>query len=131
MTPASFSPSLFLVHSYLGLCWNMDLCIQPLYTHRKTSMNICWKVSGVASSLGFSRQQYWSGLPVLPPVDRRWHHRLYGHDFEQGPGDGIGQGSLACCSPWVAKSRTERLNNKTAGKTVSSLLFPGELRKER
>ena len=30
-----------------------------------------------------------------------WHHRLNGHEFEQAPGDGEGQGSLACCSPWV------------------------------
>ena len=28
-----------------------------------------------------------------------WHHRLNGHEFEQTPGDGEGQGSLACCSP--------------------------------
>ena len=27
------------------------------------------------------------------------HHRLNGHEFEQAPGDGDGQGSLACCSP--------------------------------
>ena len=25
-----------------------------------------------------------------------WHHRLNGHEFEQTPGDGKGQGSLAC-----------------------------------
>ena len=29
-----------------------------------------------------------------------WHHRLDGHEFEQTPGDGEGQRSLACCSPW-------------------------------
>ena len=29
-----------------------------------------------------------------------WHHRLSGHEFEQAPGDGGGQKSLACCSPW-------------------------------
>ena len=32
------------------------------------------------------------------------HHKLNGHEFEQAPGDGEGQGSLAYCSPWVAKS---------------------------
>ena len=31
---------------------------------------------------------------------------LYGHEFKQTLGDSEGQGSLACCSPWVAKSRT-------------------------
>ena len=28
-----------------------------------------------------------------------WHHWLNGHEFEQAPGDGEGQGSLACYSP--------------------------------
>ena len=32
-----------------------------------------------------------------------WHHRLNGDEFEQIPGDGEGQGSLACCSPWGCK----------------------------
>ena len=32
-----------------------------------------------------------------------WHHQLDGHEFEQDPGDGEGQGSLACCSPWDHK----------------------------
>ena len=32
-----------------------------------------------------------------------WHHRLDGHKFEQAPGVGDGQGSLACCSPWDSK----------------------------
>ena len=32
-------------------------------------------------------------------------HRLNGHEFEQAPGDGEGQGSLVCCSLWVEKSQ--------------------------
>ena len=42
-----------------------------------------------------------------------WHHRLNGHEFEQAPGDGEGQGSLACCSPRGHKEpdATEQLNN--------------------
>ena len=28
-----------------------------------------------------------------------WHHQLNGCEFEIAPGDGEGQGSLACCSP--------------------------------
>ena len=28
-----------------------------------------------------------------------WHHRLYGHEFEQALGVDDGQGSLACYSP--------------------------------
>ena len=40
------------------------------------------------------------------------HHRLNGHEFEQAPGVGDGQGSLAFCSPWGCKESdtTERLN---------------------
>ena len=38
-------------------------------------------------SMGFSRQEYWSGLPFPSPLN--------GHEFEQTPGDGEGQGSLA------------------------------------
>ena len=29
-----------------------------------------------------------------------WHHQLDGHEFQQGPGVGGGQGSLVCFSPW-------------------------------
>ena len=32
-----------------------------------------------------------------------WHPRLYGHEFEQAPGVGDRQGSLAYCRPWVRK----------------------------
>ena len=33
-----------------------------------------------------------------------WHHHQFnGHQLEQTPGDGEGQGSLACCSPWGCK----------------------------
>ena len=41
-----------------------------------------------------------------------WHHQLDGHEFEQAPGAGDGQGSLACCSPWGRKEldMTEQLN---------------------
>ena len=41
-----------------------------------------------------------------------WHHWLDGHEFEQAPGVGDGQGSLACCSPWghTESDMTERLN---------------------
>ena len=48
-----------------------------------------------------------------------WHHRLYGHDFEQTLGDSEGQGSLACCSPWARKESdiTELLNNNTGCRT--------------
>ena len=42
-----------------------------------------------------------------------WHHQYDGHEFEQVPRVGDGQGSLECCSPWGCKESdtTERLNN--------------------
>ena len=44
-----------------------------------------------------------------------WHHWLNGHESEQAPGDGEGQGTLACCSPWGCKESdtTERLSNNS------------------
>ena len=42
-----------------------------------------------------------------------WHRRLKGHEFEQAPGDGEGQGSLTSCSPWDCKESdtTVQLDN--------------------
>ena len=42
-----------------------------------------------------------------------WNHQLNGHEFEQSPGDGEGQGNLVCCSPWGRQEldTTERMNN--------------------
>ena len=42
-----------------------------------------------------------------------WQHQLNGHEFEQTLGDGEGQRSLVCCSPWGRKGSDmiERLNN--------------------
>ena len=41
-----------------------------------------------------------------------WYHQLNGYGFEQAPGVGNGQGSLACYSPWGRKEldMTEQMN---------------------
>ena len=41
-----------------------------------------------------------------------WYHQLDGPEFESTPGDGDGQGGLACCDSWGPKEldTTERLN---------------------
>ena len=41
-----------------------------------------------------------------------YHHQLNGHGFAQALGDGEGQGSLVCYSPWGCKESyvTEQLN---------------------
>ena len=39
------------------------------------------------------------------------YHKPDGHEFEQAPEVGDGQGSLVCCSPWALKESdmTKRL----------------------
>ena len=41
-----------------------------------------------------------------------WHPQLNGYEFEQVPGVGDREGSLACCSPWGREESgtTEILN---------------------
>ena len=53
----------------------------------------------------------------------KWHHWLNGHELEQVPGYGEGQGSLECCSPWGCKEldMTEQLNNNNTWSPTSCL----------
>ena len=87
-----------------------------------------WTVARQAPlSTGFSRQEYWIGLPFPSPGDLPdpgskprspalqtyfftiWATRALrcigwvGHAFERALGVGDGQGSLVCCSPWGHK----------------------------
>ena len=45
-----------------------------------------------------------------------WHHQLNGHEFEQTPGGGEGQRTLACCNPWAHKESdmTKQLKNSNS-----------------
>ena len=63
------------------------------------------------------------------------HHQSNGHEFEQARGDGEGQGSLTCCSPWGGKESdtTEGLKSnllmgdfgsRLASLVVSPFSFP-------
>ena len=60
-----------------------------------------------------------------------WHHRLNGHEFEQAPRAGDGQGGLACCIPWGHKEsathstmhRTVPYNKEKSGPNVSGAKF--------
>ena len=56
-----------------------------------------------------------------------WHHQLNGQEFEQAPGVGDAQGSLACCSPWCHKesAMTQQLNNNSY--VLGTLLFKNPL----
>ena len=46
------------------------------------------------------------------------HHRFNGHELGQTPGEGEGQGGLACCSPWGHKEldMTWQLANNKKGR---------------
>ena len=52
-----------------------------------------------------------------------WHHWLNGPEFEQALGEGEGQGSLECCSPWGCKEldTTWWLNNNNIKKYLHDL----------
>ena len=49
-----------------------------------------------------------------------WHLQLNEHEFAQAPGDGEGQGILACCSLWVTElDTTEQLKTAVCPKKLS------------
>ena len=64
---------------------------------------------GKDSDAGKDWRQEEKGQQMMRWLDGNW---LNGHELEQAPGVGDGQGSLACCSPWDHKESdtTEWLN---------------------
>ena len=71
-------------------------------------------LSGKDPDAGKDRRQEEKGTKEDEIVG--WHHWLNGYEFGQTLGDGEGQGSLACCSPWGGKESdtTEQLNNNSS-----------------
>ena len=49
-----------------------------------------------------------------------WLHQRDGHEFEQAPGVGNGQGSLVCCNPWGHKESDTTENNNNLTQTRGS-----------
>ena len=116
-------------------CWRRLLRVP--WTARTSNQSILKEISPEYS---FGRTDAKAEAPVLQPPDAKnwligkdpdagndwrqegkgvtedemvgWHHWLNGNEFEQAPGVGDGQGSLACYSPWGRKESdiTERLN---------------------
>ena len=85
--------------------------------HAEAETPTLWP-SNMKSQLFGKRPWCWERLKAgekEPTEDKMagWHHWLNGHEFEQAPEDGKGQGNLACCSPWGHKESdvTEWLNN--------------------
>jgi len=58
-----------------------------------------------------------------------WYHWLNRHEFKHFLGDGEGQGSLVCCSPWGLKEldMTEQLKNKYLYTASALLTMPKPL----
>ena len=54
------------------------------------------------------------------------HHRLDGHESEQAPGVGDGQGGLASCSPWGRKESDVTQRLKRSDRHASQKLGSGE-----
>ena len=115
--------------------------VQTNQSLRKSVLNIHWKdwcwsstSSGLWCEELIHSKRPWSwerlkqeekGVTEYEMVG--WHHWLDGHEFEQAPGDGDRQGSLACYSPWGCKEldTTEWLKNRVkaipAGKVETFL----------
>ena len=55
-----------------------------------------------------------------------WHHQFNGHDFEQAPGGGEGQGGLAYCTSWghEESNTTEWLKTATRLQTCTRGFIP-------
>ena len=54
-----------------------------------------------------------------------WYHQVDGHEFQKPPGNGEGQESLGCCSPWGHKEldMTEGLNNNKMVLSFCAYMF--------
>ena len=95
-------------------CWSWSSNTLTSWCEEPTHWKIpwCWerlKAGGEGNDRG------WDG----------WHHWLDGHEFEQAPGVGEGQGGLACCSPVAESDRAEQLNRTE--EQVYSSFFPGNI----
>ena len=80
-------------------------CVQALPS---LAMGLQFAHAQHAGNNSAASNEVWWGLSEM--VGR--HHQLNGHEFEQTPGDGKGQGSLERCNPWGREEldMTERLN---------------------
>ena len=82
----------------------------------------CWSWNSSTLATSFEVLTHWKRLMLggIGGRSRRgwqrmiagWHHRRDGREFEWTPGDGDGQGGLACCNSWGHKESdtTEQLN---------------------
>ena len=82
---------------------------------------LMWRTDSLGKDPDAGKDWRWEEKGTTEDEMVRWHHRLNGHEFEQVPGDGEGQGRLAYDSPWGPKEwdTTERLKNNSLQVAVS------------
>ena len=91
---------------------NLEFSLEGLVLKLQYFGHLVWRADS------WKRLWCWERLRVNEKMEGedemvRWHHWLTGHEFEQAPGDGEGQGRLARCSLWGQKEldTTEQLSN--------------------
>ena len=88
---------------------NPEYSLQALMLKMKLQYfgHLMWKADSLEKTLGKIEGGRGRGWQMV-----WWYHQLNGHEFEQGPGIGDGQGSLVCYSPWGCKESdmAKRLN---------------------
>ena len=76
-------------------------------THTEAEAPILWPLDAKNWLIGKdpgTGKDWWQEEKVMAEDELvGWHHQLDGHEFEQAPGDGGGQGSLMCYSLWGLK----------------------------
>ena len=87
--------------------WELKLLSTPILIPHPWSLtpwkSLCWSRRFLFPVAGKDWRQEEKGMTEDEMVG--WHHWLNGHDVEQTPEAGYGQGSLACCSPWGLRVR--------------------------
>ena len=74
--------------------------------------HLMWRTDSLGIDPDAGKDWRWEEKGTTEDEMIGWHHWLNGHEFEQAPEVGDGQGSLACYSPWGHKESdtTEWLN---------------------
>ena len=69
-------------------------------------VNLMQRTDSFGKAMIFLKNWRWEEKVMTKEEIVGWHHCLHGHEFEYSPGVVDGQGSLACCTPWQARSWT-------------------------
>ena len=98
-----------------GMMLKLRLQYYVHLTRRVGSLENTLMLGGIGGAGGKGDDQGWDGW---------WHHGLDGRESEWTPGDGDGQGGLACCDSWGYKESdtTERLHWTETWRVESKLI---------